>query len=43
MMRLALESFESYIKLNKKIPEEVLRALQKSAMLSVLATLLLPI
>jgi len=29
MMRLALESFESYIKLNKKIPEEVLRALQK--------------
>jgi hypothetical protein len=24
MMRLALESFESYIKLNKKIPEEVL-------------------
>ncbi|MBT4923851.1 MAG: endopeptidase La [Candidatus Thioglobus sp.] len=29
MMRLALESFESYIKLNKKIPEEVLRALQE--------------
>lgn len=29
MMRLALESFESYIKLNKKIPEEVLIALQE--------------
>lgn len=29
MMRLALESFESYIKLNKKIPEEVLRALKE--------------
>jgi ATP-dependent Lon protease len=24
MMRLALEGFESYVKLNKKIPEEVL-------------------
>ncbi|RUM81309.1 MAG: endopeptidase La, partial [Candidatus Thioglobus sp.] len=28
MMRLALESFESYIKLNKKIPEEVFKVLQ---------------
>jgi ATP-dependent Lon protease len=28
MMRLALDSFETYIKLNKKIPEEVLKALQ---------------
>lgn len=29
MMRLALESFESYIKLNKKIPEEVLDMLKE--------------
>jgi ATP-dependent Lon protease len=29
MMRLALESFESYIKLNKKIPEEVLGILKE--------------
>ncbi|SMM98078.1 ATP-dependent protease La Type I [uncultured Candidatus Thioglobus sp.] len=29
MMRVALESFESYIKLNKKIPEEVLNMLQE--------------
>jgi ATP-dependent Lon protease len=29
MMRLALESFETYIKLNKKIPEEVVKALQE--------------
>ncbi len=29
MMRLALESFESYIKLNKKIPEEVLSMLKE--------------
>ncbi|CAC9587632.1 ATP-dependent protease La (EC Type I [uncultured Gammaproteobacteria bacterium] len=29
MMRLALESFESYIKLNKKIPEEVLGMLKE--------------
>ena len=28
MMRLALDSFESYIKLNKKIPEEVFKVLQ---------------
>jgi ATP-dependent Lon protease len=28
MMRLALESFEKYIKLNKKIPEEVLKMLK---------------
>ena len=28
MMRLALDSFETYIKLNKKIPEEVLKVLQ---------------
>jgi len=28
MMRLALDSFESYFKLNKKIPEEVFKALQ---------------
>ncbi len=28
MMRLALESFEQYIKLNKKIPEEVLKMLK---------------
>ncbi len=28
MMRLALDSFEKYIKLNKKIPEEVLNMLQ---------------
>jgi len=28
MMRLTLDSFESYIKLNKKIPEEVLKVLQ---------------
>ncbi len=28
MMRLALDSFEKYIKLNKKIPEEVLKMLQ---------------
>ncbi len=28
MMRLALDSFESYLKLNKKIPEEVFKALQ---------------
>ncbi|CAB5503343.1 ATP-dependent protease La Type I [Bathymodiolus thermophilus thioautotrophic gill symbiont] len=28
MMRLALENFESYIKLNKKIPEEVLNMLK---------------
>ena len=27
-MRLALDSFETYIKLNKKIPEEVLKVLQ---------------
>ncbi len=29
MMRLALENFETYIKLNKKIPEEVFKALQE--------------
>lgn len=29
MMRIALESFEKYIKLNKKIPEEVLKALKE--------------
>ncbi|SMN10857.1 ATP-dependent protease La Type I [uncultured Candidatus Thioglobus sp.] len=29
MMRVALENFESYIKLNKKIPEEVLSMLQE--------------
>ena len=28
MMRLALDSFETYIKLNKKIPEEVFKVLQ---------------
>ena len=28
MMRLALDGFESYIKLNKKIPEEVFKVLQ---------------
>ena len=28
MMRLALDGFESYLKLNKKIPEEVFKALQ---------------
>ncbi len=28
MMRLALDSFETYIRLNKKIPEEVLKVLQ---------------
>jgi len=28
MMRLALESFEKYIKLNKKVPEEVLKMLK---------------
>jgi ATP-dependent Lon protease len=28
MMRLALDSFESYIRLNKKIPEEVFKVLQ---------------
>ncbi len=31
MMRLALESFEKYIKLNKKIPEEVLKMLKDVA------------
>jgi ATP-dependent Lon protease len=29
MMRLALESFETYIKLNKKVPEEVLGMLKE--------------
>ena len=29
MMRLALDNFEAYLKLNKKIPEEVFKALQE--------------
>ncbi|BAF61335.1 endopeptidase La [Candidatus Vesicomyidisocius calyptogenae] len=29
MMRLALDSFENYIKLNKRVPEEVLKMLQE--------------